>query len=125
MKLSELKIGQGSIYEFEITQGMIDKFVEITGDVNKVHFGKEAIVHGMLTASFISTFIGMILPGGGAVWVSHNIRFIKPVYVNDKLIIDGRVAGINYNSHQVELYIDIVRKGELVVSSTCFVKVLE
>ncbi len=49
------------------------------------------IVHGMLVLSFLSTFIGMHLPGEGAVWLSQTIDFISPVRIGDTVRIMGSV----------------------------------
>ena len=67
MKYTEIKIGTSAEVTHKITESDIDKFVELTGDDNKLHINKEfasrtefkkPVVHGMLGASFISTLIG-------------------------------------------------------------------
>jgi acyl dehydratase len=127
MKFDEIKIGHKAEFDFQITPEMSALFVKITGDINSVHFGENAIVHGMLVASFISSFVGMLLPGDGAVLVANDIKFIRPVRINDDLKIFGRVAGKNHNNNQIELYIDIRdrRTTKEVIYSTCTVKVLK
>ena len=49
---------------------------------------KGRIVHGMLTASFISTVIGTKMPGPGCIYVSQNLRFKAPVRIGD--IVNAR-----------------------------------
>ena len=44
----------------------------------------------MLTASFLSTIIGTILPGPGALYLSQELNFKKPVMIND--IIEAKVT---------------------------------
>ena len=60
----------------------INKFINLTGDKNKIHYDKKyanktylkkPVAHGMLGASFISTLIGTKLPGDGAIWFSQNL----------------------------------------------------
>ena len=62
-----IKIGTIKRIKHLITQEDVDKFVELTGDDNKLHLDKEfasktsykkPVAHGMLGASFISTIIG-------------------------------------------------------------------
>jgi 3-oxoacyl-[acyl-carrier protein] reductase len=45
----------------------------------------------MLSASFISTIIGTILPGPGSLWVSQTLEFLHPVYTGDTLRVTARV----------------------------------
>ena len=78
----EIKIGDKAEIKHTITQIDIDKFVDLTGDDNKLHVDEEyvsttsfkkPVVHGMLGASFISTLIGTKLPGDGALWYAQNL----------------------------------------------------
>ena len=77
LDFSSIEVGDYSEIIHEITQDDIDKFVDLTGDDNKLHVDsefakktafKKPVVHGMLGASFISTIIGTKLPGDGALW---------------------------------------------------------
>ena len=79
-KFADIKVGDMAELNHIITQNDIDKFVELTGDDNKLHIDKEyasktifkkPVAHGMLSASFISTIIGTKLPGDGALWFSQ------------------------------------------------------
>ncbi|MBN8648799.1 MAG: MaoC family dehydratase [Caulobacterales bacterium] len=86
----ELEIGQ--VFEFEriITKNDVVQFAEISGDNNPIHLDEEyakttrfgeCIAHGALTASFISAAIGTKLPGPGCIFVSLNMRFMRPVKI--------------------------------------------
>ncbi|WP_252250257.1 MaoC family dehydratase [Clostridium sp. ZBS13] len=94
----------------EISEYDIDMFAKITGDYNKIHFNKEysdelifkdRVAHGMLTASLISTVLGTKLPGEGCILLSINSKFIKPVYIGDKIKAIVRVKEIIYDSNKV------------------------
>ncbi|MHA1576338.1 MAG: MaoC family dehydratase, partial [Candidatus Thorarchaeota archaeon] len=50
---------------------------------------KGRIAHGILTAAFISTVIGMKLPGVGTIYLEQNMKFKRPVRIGD--IITARV----------------------------------
>jgi 3-hydroxybutyryl-CoA dehydratase len=41
------------------------------------------IAHGILTASYISTVLGMEMPGPGTIFLGLNIRFKAPVRIGD------------------------------------------
>ena len=49
----------------------------------------------MLTASFLSTLAGMYLPGEKSIIQNTELKFMKPVYPGDRLIISGEVAEKN------------------------------
>jgi|TARA_B100002003_G_scaffold76071_1_gene71078 acyl dehydratase len=72
----------------------VDTFAELTGDNNPLHVDddfaskttfKKRVVHGMLTASFISTIVGTKIPGSGSLWYEQQIRFIVPVRIGSRI----------------------------------------
>jgi len=83
-----------------ITSQDVGTFVQLTGDDNPIHVDEafaatttfqRPIVHGMLTASFISTMIGTRLPGKGSVWYEQGLRFLSPVRVGEKIRVWAKV----------------------------------
>lgn len=123
MKYEEIEKGQKLSKDVTIYASDVYKFVEITGDTNSVHFGENAIVHGMLVASFISTMIGMHLPGDGAIWVRQTLSFLSPVYVSDTITVQAEVMEKIPKFNQVKLSINIFNQhGVMVLSSTSLVK---
>ena len=97
----DLKVGQTAIYARTITETDIILFAGITGDNNPVHINEEfasntmfsgRIAHGMLTASFISTVLGVKLPGPGAIYVSQTLRFKAPVRAGDMLNVRATIT---------------------------------
>ncbi len=97
----QINIGQNATFEHTVSENDLHKFSEITGDYNPIHhddiyakktmFG-ERIVQGLLTASFLSTLIGMFLPGKRSLYLSQEMKFVKPVYIGDTLTITGTVT---------------------------------
>ncbi len=96
----DIKVGLAETFEHRITENDIDIFGELTGDFNPLHYDEEytkatrfkgRIVQGLLTASFISRTIGMLLPGKHALYLSQELKFIKPVKPGDILKITGTV----------------------------------
>lgn len=95
-----IKPGDTRTLEKTITEEMVQAFADFSGDYNPVHMDESycrehglgsRIVHGMLLLSFLSTLIGMYLPGNGSVWLSQNIDFIFPVKIGDTIKISGRI----------------------------------
>lgn len=102
----------------------LEDYMRLTGDQNPLHtlesgesrFGAP-IVHGMLLAGMISALIGTQLPGPGSVYVSQELRFIRPVFCGDTVIAACRVAQIYPENGQVRLRVQIRnQKQELVLS---------
>ena len=88
-----------AIYRF-ITQDIINQYAEASGDFNPIHvdskFASESqfgstIAHGMLVASYFSSLVGMYLPGQRALFLSHDIKFAKPVPLGACITFQGRV----------------------------------
>lgn len=78
----------------------VEAFASLTGDVNPLHMDdafaaktplRKRVVHGMLSASFISTLIGMRLPGPGSLWVEQSLKFLGPVRIGEKIRVVGKV----------------------------------
>lgn len=101
---SELTVGHTESFEVVVTKEMEDAFRSITGDLNPLHqddvFARQAgngkfkghVCFGMLTASFYSTLAGVYLPGEHSLIHSLDIKFQKPVYAGDKLVVTGEIA---------------------------------
>ena len=93
-KFKEIKIGDSASIERIISLEDIEIFSNLTGDKNPLHvdqsFAEKAkfgarVAHGMLTSSFISTLIGMTLPGQGSIITNISLDFRKPVFIDDSL----------------------------------------
>jgi 3-oxoacyl-[acyl-carrier protein] reductase len=135
MKYVEIKIGDKEMLSHTITKEDLDKFVELTGDDNKLHVDenyasktqfKKPVVHGMLGASFISTIIGTKLPGDGALWFSQSLEFLLPVRVGDILTVTSEVIKKNDKENIIELKTDIYNQNrQIVTRGFAKVKVIE
>ncbi|MDR7132691.1 3-oxoacyl-[acyl-carrier protein] reductase [Algoriphagus sp. 4150] len=134
-KYTEINIGDRETLAHTVTDRDIEKFINLTGDDNKLHVDKnfatktqlkKPVVHGMLSASFISTLIGTKLPGDGALWCSQTLEFILPVHVNDTITIIATVTKKIDREKIIELTIEIKNQHkQLVTKGLSKVKVLE
>ena len=61
------------------------------------------IARGLLTASFISTAIGMHLPGPGTIYMIQSIRFLGPVRIGDTITAHVEVIKLNDEKERVTL----------------------
>ena len=92
--INEINVGDTSRFSRTVSESDVYMFGGITGDLNPAHFNEEEskktifkgrIVHGMLTASYISTILGMYLPGPGTIFISNECKFLKPVRIGDTI----------------------------------------
>jgi 3-oxoacyl-[acyl-carrier protein] reductase len=134
-KFDEISVGDKEQLSHIITRSDIDKFIELTGDDNKLHFDdkfasrtqfKKPVVHGMLGASFISTIIGTKIPGDGALWFSQTLDFLLPVRIGDNLTVIAEVIKKNEKERIIELKTEILNQNRQVVTrGIAKVKVIE
>ena len=129
----ELSIGMTESFTVKIAEDMLEKFLRITGDNNPLHCNeqfavehgmKKRVVYGMLTASFLSTLAGVYLPGEKSLIQSVEIKFSKPVYIGDELLIKGTVIELNDTVEQVVLQVEILREETKVLRGKMKVGVL-
>ena len=135
MKYEEILIGRKESLTHKITQQDIEKFVDLTGDDNKLHVDKsfaaktsfkKPVVHGMIGASFISTIIGTKLPGDGALWFSQTLEFLLPVRIGDIITVTAIVVKKYDREKIIELKVEIVNQNrQLVTRGISKVKVIE
>lgn len=89
-----MKVGDTAEFTKTVTESDITLFAGITGDFNPVHINeayaknsifKGRIAHGMLSAGFISTVTGMLLPGPGTIFLRQELNFLAPVRIGDTI----------------------------------------
>ena len=94
------------------TETDIVLFAGISGDNNPVHMNevyaqstvfKSRIVHGLLSASFVSTVIASKLPGPGSIYLSQNLRFKAPVRAGDTVEARVTVTDVMAEKNRVAL----------------------
>ncbi|HEL2057594.1 TPA: MaoC family dehydratase [Streptococcus suis] len=98
------EIGQSASFSKTVTETDVVLFAGISGDLNPAHTNeveasqgmfKKRIAHGMLGASFISTVLGMYLPGPGTIYLGQDLRFLKPVAIGDTLTATAHISAID------------------------------
>ena len=111
-KYSDIRMGQSAEVVHKITADDIQKFGDLSGDYNPLHFNDEwakttmfggRIAHGILTASYISTAIGMHLPGPGTIYMSQSMRFLGPVRIGDTITARVEVISLNDEKERITL----------------------
>lgn len=121
--IDDLQPGMSAQFEKTVTERDVALFGEVSGDVNPVHFDEEfarstpfkgRIAHGVLTASYVSTVLGMQMPGPGTIFLALDIRFKAPVRIGDTVTAICTVREIIAEKRRV-IFDCICRTGETIV----------
>ncbi len=99
----ELKIGDTFSTDRLVTDELVRKFAEVSGDYNPIHldedfarttrFGKR-IAHGMLSGAFISAVLGNEFKERNIVYLSQTMKFTAPVFLGDTVTATATVSNI-------------------------------
>ena len=108
----DITIGDSFSTSREITDELIRKFAELSGDYNPIHldeefasktrFGKR-IAHGMLIGAFISAVLGNGFKGYTGIYLSQTMKFTNPVFIGDTVTITSTVTHIREDKKIITL----------------------
>ncbi len=99
----DVKIGDTFSTTREVTDDVIRKFAEVSGDYNPIHLDEEfakstrfgrRIAHGMLSGAYISAVLGNEFKERKIVYLSQTMKFIAPVYLGDTVTATGTITDI-------------------------------
>ena len=108
--IEDLKSGMAESFTKTVSERDVELFGEVSGDVNPLHFDEDfakgtlfkgRIAHGVLSASYISTVLGMKMPGPGTVFMSLTTRFKAPVRIGDTVTATCTVREVNAEKRRV------------------------
>jgi len=122
--ITSIKVGMTDSFSKTITDSDINSYAMLSGDANPVHldedyasksrFGKR-IAHGLLSAGFFSAIFGTKLPGSGCVYVSQNLNFKRPVYINDTVLATVTVIEVNQKSKKIRFKTECSVNSKIVI----------
>lgn len=129
-----VKIGDKFSTERHVTDEIIRKFAEVSGDYNPIHldeefakttrFGKR-IAHGMLSGAFISAVLGYEFKERKIVYLSQTMKFTAPVFIGDTVTATGTVTNIREDKGIVTLEtVCTNQNGETLVKGEAVVMIL-
>lgn len=132
MKFEDIETGMSESYSQTITDADIKAFAGISGDRNPIHLSneyaeksrfKKRIVHGMISTSFFSSLFGTKLPGEGCLYVSQNINFKRPVYIDDTVTAIVTVSQVDRLKRYVFFNTLCNVKNKIVIDGTAILYV--
>jgi 3-oxoacyl-[acyl-carrier protein] reductase len=98
--MTHFHAGMSAVARVTITGAVAAGFAELSGDSNPIHldvgqaraFGHpQPVAHGAFLLAVVSRLIGTELPGPGAVWMGHSVKWQHPVYVGDEIVVEVTV----------------------------------
>ncbi len=109
---AELQEGDHAELTRTVDQSDIAAFVDAVGDYNPLHSDsayaattmfKAPIAPGIFTAGMISAVIGTELPGPGAVYLSQDLKFLKPVTAGDTITARVEIVELIRERNRIRL----------------------
>lgn len=130
-RMKNLEIGDKSLAKRRFTFEDVKAYALLTGDFNPVHFDedyasktifKKPIVHGPLVITLITTLFANELPGPGAVYLSHDVKYFNPVYYNDEITGIVEIIEINEKQHIFVKTMCINQNGKIILDGIARLK---
>jgi 3-hydroxybutyryl-CoA dehydratase len=119
-------LGEKTTFSKTITEADILLFAAVSGDNYPLHldaeyakhtrFGQRA-AHGMLTASLLSTVVGLMLQKPGGIYVEQSLRFRAPVFIGDTLTATAEVTELIPERRRLRIRGSVVnQRGDTVLA---------
>jgi acyl dehydratase len=118
--MSKLEVGLKYYHEFSFSQEDVQKFADLTGDHNPIHLDaeyaaatvfKKPIIHGHLSSSVFTRFLGMGIPGGpGSVYMKQVTEYLRPMFVDVTYQVVFEIMEIDPVKHIAQISTQIVNK---------------
>ena len=111
-RFSDLQLGMEKNFSLVVDESIVLEFANISGDYNPLHMNDEfakttkfnkRVCHGMLLGSFFSRLVGMHLPGLNSLYMSQTLNFRNPCFLNDKIIVSGKIKDISESTKIITL----------------------
>jgi 3-hydroxybutyryl-CoA dehydratase len=122
--LNNFTIGQKYENDKFISEDVVKKFAELSGDKNPIHINeiyakksryRRKITHGGLIIAYFSEIYGMHLPGNGCVIAAQKIFFKKPLPINSTIKLIVEIIDINYLKRYLEFKNLCIYKKKIVI----------
>ena len=120
-RFEDLVIGLEQYFSVTITEEMMKQFLDLSGDINPLHNDadfaiaqnyQDKVVYGLLTTSFISKLVGVLLPGKYCLLQGIDVKYSRPVYVGDILIVRGIVDELHPSVKRAVIKVEIINQDE-------------
>lgn len=109
----QIQLGDIEQLSLTVSAETVEAYAHLVGDVNPVHLDeafaaktifRRRIAHGMLPAGLISAVLGTRLPGPGSIYLSQDLEFKRPVYLDDAITAKVEVIEKDDKHKKVKLH---------------------
>ena len=124
-------VGQTARRSREVTRADIERFTEMSGDRNPLHYDEavakasrfgEIVVQGGVTSAILNALVAEDLPGPGTVFLNVNWSFKAPVRPGDEITAEVEVLEAREDKPITRLRTTITNQdGVVVVDGTALV----
>lgn len=115
--MDKFYVGQQVTIERSFGLEEVIAYAKLTGDDNPLHidaefaqksrFGKN-IVHGMFVMGVVSKILGTMLPGNGTIYLGQDVKFKRPVYVDQKVFFVVTITDIEAEKRFIYLSTNVM-----------------
>ncbi|HYZ16675.1 MAG TPA: MaoC family dehydratase [Candidatus Acidoferrum sp.] len=131
-RYEDFAVGDRATFTKTITEADILLFAAVSGDYYPLHtdaeyakttrFGQR-VAHGMLSASLLSTVIGLLLERPGGINVAQTIRYRRPVVIGDTLTAIAEVVELMPDKRRLRCKATVNNQyGKLVIDGEAIVQ---
>jgi len=119
-------VGRTASREFDVTDELIERFADLSGDRSPIHVDRAyarrrgldgCVMHGALQAALVSCLLGMELPGECGMLQELAMRFRSPCYAGDRLTVTVMIGEAFDSVRTVRMSVRIVNQDGQLVST--------
>jgi acyl dehydratase len=116
----KIAVGTKYVHDFSFTQEDVIAFANLTGDHNPIHLDAEyaattkfkvPIIHGHLSSSVFTRFLGMEKPGGpGSIYMKQETEYLRPMHVGTPYQVVFEVVSVDLNRNIAQIATQVINK---------------
>ena len=116
----KIPVGAKFSHNFSFSQDDVIAFANLTGDHNPIHLDanyaattkfKIPIIHGHLSSSVFTKFLGMEKPGGpGSIYIKQITEYLRPMHVDVPYEVVFEVISVDAVRHIAEIATQVINK---------------
>lgn len=124
LHFEDLTVGKKALLCKRFSEEDVLLFAKLSGDYNPIHIDEEfakqsqfgqRVVHGALTSSIFSSMFASQLPALGCIYLVSNVKFLKPVFLNQDVLFQVEIIEINKDKRRVTLAISANVETKVVI----------
>lgn len=116
----KIPVGAKFQHDFSFSQADVQAFADLTGDHNPIHLDAEyaattkfkvPIIHGHLSSSVFTRFLGMEVPGGpGSIYMKQETEYLRPMMVDVPYQVVFEVISVDAAKHVAQIATQVINK---------------